>query len=226
MKLLDRKYIRDFFKGKRVCIVGSGPSILTQDGRHIDGFDEVIRISNYKLVPEKTGKRTDVYYSFFGGSIKKTPEDLKIDGIKFCMCKCPDAMAHKHDEMVDWDAKNTGGDFRAIYRRRADWWFTPVYIPTLEDYLDSFMLLGKHVPTTGFSCILELVECDVKELYITGFDFMTSKVHNVNEKWLGDYKNQDDPIKHVPDIELGIMRELADEFKFIKCDKTLEGLLK
>jgi len=178
-----------------------------------------------QLLPGKTGSRTDVFYSFFGGSIKKTPEDLKSDGVKFCMCKCPNDKAHDHDKMVDWDYKNVGGDFRPIYRRREDWWFTPVYIPTLADYMEKYMLLVKHVPTTGFACILDLIECDLKELYITGFDFMTSKIHNVDEPWRGADKNQDDPIKHDPESELGIMRELMAEFRFIKCDDTLKGLL-
>jgi len=62
-----------------VAIVGSGPSCRSNQVRFIDGHDVVLRTNNYKLYFE-TGYRTDVYYSFFGSSIRKTEKQLRHDG--------------------------------------------------------------------------------------------------------------------------------------------------
>lgn len=90
MRFLTLSEIRPRFEGKTVAIVGSGPGCVKNPGGYIDSHDVVVRISNYKLMPG-TGTRTDVYYSFFGSSIRKTAEELKRDGVTLCMCKLPDA---------------------------------------------------------------------------------------------------------------------------------------
>ena len=222
MKLLSKNDIVNIFKGKRVVVIGSAPSVLKNDGRHINGFDYVIRINNYKIdgFEKRVGTRTDVFYSFFGSSIKKKREDLKRDGVKFCMCKCPDAFCFEHK--YEKDPKNRGSDYRWIYENRKSWWFTPVYIPTLKQFMTIFKLMGNHVPTTGFSCVYELIECKPKELYVTGFDGFTSHIHNVNEHWR--QKNLDDPIRHMPQVEMQFLKEFAKEFNFVSLDKTIQDL--
>ena len=47
---------------------------------------------------------------------------------------------------------------------------------------------------------LDILDCQPRSVYLTGFDFFTSGVHNVNEKWKpGD---PTDPIGHRPEMEL------------------------
>jgi hypothetical protein len=197
MDSCSKETVRQAIEGKRVALVGSGPGVMDNEPGFIDSHEVVIRISNYKLFPQ-TGYRTDIFYSFFGNSIRKTAEELKRDGVKLCMCKCPNAkfMESKWHER---NGKLNGVDFRFIYERRKDWWFCDTYVPTTEEFMAHFELLGRHVPTTGFSALLDVLSYNPASIYMTGYDFFTSKVHNVDERW--GQINHTDPIGHVPDAE-------------------------
>jgi len=215
------EHVKDFFRGKTVAIVGSAPSCLDNRGEHIDGHDVVIRINNYKIkgFEEKVGKRCDVHYSFYGNSIRTTAEELKRDGCKMHMAKCPDGVPINCDWHIE-RGKNNGVDFTYIYKLRKVYWVAPLYLPTCERYRWYFDKIG-HSPTTGFSCILEVLDTDAKSIYMTGFDFFSSGMHNVNEAWReGD---QSDPLRHVPDAERDYIRKLED--KRLIVDKHLEKIL-
>jgi hypothetical protein len=191
--------VKQVFEGKKVAIVGSGPSTKTNEPDFIDSHDVVVRVNNYKIVPrENTGSRTDVHYSFYGTSIKKTAAELKSDGVYLCMCKCPDTKFIE-SRWHERNGKLNGIDFRYIYEFRKDFWFTDTFVPSLEDFLAHFELLGKHVPTTGFSAILDVLKYNPASIYITGFDFFQSRVHNFNERWRRN--NPSDPIGHRPEAE-------------------------
>lgn len=200
----SKSEVAEIIGGARVALVGSGPGAIDNDPARIDSFDVVVRVNNYKLGPPGLGKRTDVFFSYFGNAIKKRPEDLKRDGVRLCMAKCPDAKAIESK----WHAargKTHGTDFRWIYDRRVNWWPTPVYVPSLAEFLEDFELLGKHVPTTGFSALLTLLRFKPAHVFMTGFDFFTSRIHNVNERWLpGDPR---DPIRHLPELELAWLKK-------------------
>lgn len=198
-RFVTREQVAERFKGKTVAIVGSAPSVLKNAPGVIDSHDIVVRVNNYKLIGEATGKRTDVHYSFYGTSIRVPREQLQRDGVTLCMSKLPDARPIECDWHKD-RGKEAGIDYRYIYRNRASWWFCDTYIPTSEVFLDKFELLGRHQPTTGFAAILDLFSFECARLYLTGFDFFASQLHNVNEPWpVG--KNQDDPIRHMPELE-------------------------
>ena len=197
MIFCSRDEVRRMLAGKKVAIVGSGPGVMGNESGFIDSHEVVVRVNNFKLF-EATGWRCDIFYSFFGTSIKKSPEELLAAGVKLCMAKCPDARFIESEWHVK-HGKEVGIDFRHIYRRRADWWFCPVYVPTVAEFMESFDLLGQHIPTTGFSAILDVLACEPRAVYLTGFDFFASGVHNIDEKWRpGD---PTDPIGHVPERE-------------------------
>lgn len=218
MRFLNRSEVRPWFEGRRVALVGSGPGVLGNQPGHIDGYDVVVRVNNYGLGPE-AGRRCDVFYSFFGTSIKKTSAELYRDGVRLCMAKCPDAQPIESD----WHRRNgkmMGVDFRWIYQRRAGWWFCDTYIPDTADFMRGFDLLGGHVPTTGFSAILDMLSFAPRELYLTGFDFFRSGLHNVRDPWR--LKNTDDPIGHVPERELAWLVANAARYP-ITTDAALAG---
>lgn len=216
----DIHRLDEVFAGKCVAIVGSGPGVLGNEPGFVDGHDVVVRINNHKC-GDRAGWRTDVHFSFYGGSIRKRREDLIAEGVTLCMCKCPDAKAFESPWHVARNKPN-GIDFRYIYTNRARWWFCPTYVPALDDFLQSFYLLGNHVPTTGFAAILDVLRCEPKQVYLTGFDFFSSGVHNVDERWQpGD---PSDPIGHVPAVELGWLRDNLQAHP-ISCDKRLAALL-
>src|SRR4029077_16111038 len=123
----------------------------------------------------------DVHYSFYGSSIRKSADDLKRDGVWLSMNKCPNSKPlesawHEHRN------KQNGIDFRYIFKARAGWWFCDTFIPGDKMFVEKFELLGKHVPTTGFSAILDVLACEPRRIFLTGFDFMVSGIHNVDER--------------------------------------------
>lgn len=221
MRFVTRSELRPWFEGKRVALVGSGPSVLENEPGFVDGHEVVVRVNNYKL-GAAAGHRCDVLYSYFGNAIKKTSAELHRDGVRLCMCKCPDGQPIESP----WHrvrGKMHGVDFRWIYQQRRDWWFCDTYIPEAEDFLRGFNMLGGHVPTTGFAAILDILSCDPSELYLTGFDFFSSRIHNTTEPWR--VKNSDDPIGHVPEREFAWLRDNIGRHS-ITTDAALARLLK
>lgn len=168
----------------------------------------MVRVNNYKL-SRAAGQRTDVHYSFYGDSIRKAARDLMRDGVSLCMCKCPNSHAIRSKWHID-NGRENGVDFRYIYRNREKFWFCDTYIPESSDFLDKYQLLDGHVPTTGFSAILDILSFDPKSVYLTGFDFFRSGLHNVNEKWF--MRNPDDPIAHVPEREAEIVADIVSKY--------------
>lgn len=212
--------VAEIFDRKSVAVVGSGPSCMQNKGERIDDHDLVVRVNNYKLAPIKTGKRTDVHYSFYGNSIKKTAQQLQSDGVKLCMCKCPDARFIESEWHTKRGAEH-GIDYRWIYNQRAGWWFSDVYAPTKERFQEYFDLMQNHIPTTGFQCILEILKTPARSIYITGFDFFSSRIHNVDERWQPG--RPDDPIGHRPELEREYIRNLMDSR--VSYDKALSDIV-
>jgi hypothetical protein len=197
MRRITSEELAERFRGKRVAVVGSAPGVLRNAPDFVDAHDIVVRVNNYKL-GRAQGYRCDVFYSFFGGSIRKGSGELRRDGVDLCVCKCPDSMP------IDsaWHrvrGKVNGIDFRYIYKQRKDWWFCDTWIPSDEHFLRTFNLLGQHIPTTGFSAIIDVLRLEPRSVYLTGFDFFESGMHNVDELWRrGD---ETDPIGHRPLVE-------------------------
>lgn len=203
-----------------MAIVGSGPGCVDNPAGFVDSHDVVVRVNNYRLTGG-TGKRTDVYYSFFGKSIKKTAEELIRDGVTLCMSKIPNA----HAIESDWHRRHNkmiGVDYRPHFERRKDWWFCDTYVPTVEEFLVAFNALNRHQPTTGFAAIFDIVSFDPKSIYLTGFDFFTSGIHNVNEPWRE--KNTDDPIRHRPDLERQWLQETMASGRINTDDALAQAL--
>lgn len=222
MRFVNRSDVRSRFEGKTVALVGSGPGSLDNAAGVIDAHDLVVRVNNYRLMPPSTGVRTDVFYSFFGNSIRKSVEDLKRDGVTLCLCKCPDAATIESD----WHrrrGKLHGVDFRWIYEQRRRWWFCDTYVPSTDAFLAKFSMLGRRVPTTGFAAIIDVLGFNPRAVYLTGFDFFRSGIHNVSEPWRD--KNNGDPIGHVPDRELAWLANNLPHLP-VTCDPALTKTLK
>lgn len=222
MRFVTFEEAAERFAGKRVAIVGSAPSCARNEPGFVDSHDVVVRVNNYKLGPGQ-GTRADVFYSFFGASIRKPAAQLQRDGVTLCMAKCPNSKpisSKWHEER----GKIYGVDYRYIYKLRAPWWFCDTFVPDDTRFLRGFDLLGQHQPTTGFAAILDVLDAEPATLYLTGFDFFTSGVHNVDEKWRpGD---PSDPICHRPDLEAAwLARRVEDGAGAITVDERLRALL-
>jgi len=208
MRFVQFSEVIERIRGKSVAIVGSGPGCLDNAPGFIDGHDLVARVNNFKTGPAQ-GSRCDVHYSFYGTSIRKSAYELHCAGVTLCMCKLPNSQPIE-SEWHRARGKLVGIDYTYIYRNRAGWWFCDTFVPDDARFLAKFDLLGKHQPTTGFAAILDVLACEPRSLYLTGFDGFASGVHNVDEPWRE--KNNGDPICHRPDLELAWMRENAARY--------------
>lgn len=216
MRFLSRSEVKPWFEGKTVAIVGSGPGCAENSAGYVDSHQVVVRVNNYRLVGG-TGSKTDVFYSFFGTSIKKTVDELKRDKVRLCMSKLPNA----HVLESEWHRRNgkmIGVDYRPHYARRASWWFCDTYVPTIEEFMQPFDVLGRHMPTTGFAAIWDVLSFNPRAVFLTGFDFFRSGIHNVNERWIA--KNLDDPYRHLPERELAWVAAAVQRHP-IRCDDRL-----
>lgn len=217
VSFIDRAALVEFFAGKSVAIVGSGPGCMDNEPGFVDSHDLVVRVNTYKTGPGP-GYRCDVHYSFYGSSIKKTATELQADGVRLVMAKCPDCKFMDSE----WHRKNNkthGVDFRYIYQARKDWWFCPTYIPDRAEFMVSFELLNGHIPSTGFSALLAILPL-ARSVFLTGFDFFASRIHNVNEPWRPG--NPDDPIGHAPELERAW---LLNNIERVTVDKRLSEIL-
>lgn len=216
----SRDRVASVLTGKRIALVGSGPGCLDNEAGYVDAHDVVLRVNNYKI-GKAQGTRTDVFYSYFGTAIRKTAFELKRDGTTLCMAKCPNAKPIESN-WHERNGKQAGIDFRQIYERRKDWWFCDTYVPTVEEFIGHFDLLGRHVPTTGFSALLDILSYEPASVFMTGFDFFASGIHNVRERWIPG--NPEDPIGHVPKREAAWLKANIDQFP-ITVDRSLRHRL-
>lgn len=218
MRFVSWPEVVPHFAGKSVAIVGSAPSCLENEPGFIDSHDVVVRVNNYKTGPNQ-GARCDVHYAFFGNSVKKSAEDLKRDGVYLCMCKLPNSKPLRSD-WHEVHNKPEGVDYRYIYRNRSAWWFCDTFVPDDARFLEKFEMLGRHQPTTGFSAVIDVLDCKPASLFLTGFDFFASGVHNVDEKWRPG--NPTDPICHRPDLEA---QWIADNAERLMLDRKLQWVV-
>lgn len=223
MRFLTRPEVAARFAGKTVAVVGSGPGCTDNPAGLVDNHDIVVRVNNYRLTGG-TGSRCDVFYSFFGTSIRKTREQLIADGVTLCLCKLPNARVME-SEWHTRNGKEIGIDYRPHYarRHRMSFWFCDTYVPTISEFMEGFRLLDHHMPTTGFAAILDVLSFAPQAVYLTGFDFFASGIHNVNEPWR--HKNMDDPIRHRPDLERRWLMSNMDRYP-IAVDRALAAAVR
>jgi hypothetical protein len=138
------------------------------------------------------------------------------------MCKCPNSKFIESE----WHVRNNkphGTDFRYIYELRRDWWFCPTYVPERDEFMATFELLQKHIPSTGFSALLAVADHGAASIYLTGFDFFASRIHNVNEPWRPG--NPDDPIGHAPERERAWLRRELFEAPSLPLGISIDAAL-
>lgn len=164
---LSKFKMEDYLKDKRVVIVG--PADYVNNNELINSFDVIVRINKgYNMInTNKHGNRTDILYHIAnqheenGGKI---PLDNNIKHIKFVYPVL--------DLYDDSSFKNIGTlrDYIKIYYDKK------IYkqIKNKCSIIDEFTYLNfekecESRPNSGLCAILDLLNYDIKELYITGF---------------------------------------------------------
>lgn len=173
---LTEEYVMNYFKGKTVLVLGSAKCVGLLKPDFMDTFEIIVRCNNYKIFNACT--RTDVYYSFLGGSIKKSMDDIVKDGAKFVFCRCPDMnfAAHVNGKYIP----GKSFDARPVYEQRKNWFKLPYYIQTYKNYRRNYALCDRLL-STGVSAIIDVLRYDPARLFVAGFDFFTTLIHNVDE---------------------------------------------
>lgn len=164
-KMSKREEYKNYLSGKRVCLVGPAPSVKQVDpaqGSQIDDYDVVVRINKSLPVSEDlkefAGTKTNVLYN-------------SVDQV--------DASGGKLDipfleAEIDWlvspypSKQPFSGNIKNFVSKNRD----RIKFTTFElDYYNDLELEMRTRPNSGVLAILDLLSCDISELYITGITF-------------------------------------------------------
>ncbi|MEI6891613.1 MAG: glycosyltransferase family 29 protein [Pontiella sp.] len=212
----------NYLKNKRVVIVGPAPSI---DGsmQHdlIESYDVVVRVNEALPIPkgheEDVGTRTDVLYHCM---VEERGRDFAalVDGWKldFLCSAFPNKRWYVKDNLAFLDRK-----VACPYR-------------IVPGSLWRMLFKELHsTPNTGTTAMLDLLNHDIKELYITGFTFYQGGYSK-------RYKDGDDEnackdkmktvvwlpeLEHRQNIQLELLQGLWCADQRIRVDAPLEKIL-
>lgn len=167
-----KKNFYKFLENKKIALVGPANYLTKYEyGDHIDSFDLVIRINRglelIERYKENIGSKTDIVYNCLietnenGGLIDI--EYYKKKGVKW-ICSLPYSNyqgVSKNDELHPLVKKKTIKDIKKNF----------------HFHLMDFKLSNKINQkvncraNTGFAAIFDILNSNIKELYITGFSF-------------------------------------------------------
>lgn len=184
--------LKTIIKNKRVVIVGPSPSLLQKEnGTLIDNYDIVIRIKKgfpivNKLV-KHLGKKTDILCSH----LKLTQNNLDYPSLE--------QLYQSNCQLIYMPYPITIEPFNRFYHTFSQYYQNYIIqtnkldkkIQVLSSDLDSYLLHSNTMnttPTTGIAMILELLNCQFKELFITGFTFRLDGYYQ-------DYKTKEEDRK-------------------------------
>lgn len=218
---VDEDYLKDFFKDKSVIVLGSAPNLLNTPSTVINAHDIVVRVNNFKLYNECD--RADVFYSFFGKSIRTPLQRLKQLNCQLMMCKCPDVPIEVKNRDGSINEKLTD-DYGWIYDFRTEWFEQaqiPFFIQTEDNFNENNKMVGQ-IMTTGVAAIFDIYRYNPKKMYFAGFDFGMSKMHNINKPMI----IKPDPNCHHFEEEFNLMKKFHDEHENVECSHDIRQLFK
>jgi hypothetical protein len=186
ISLVNDNDIRNYFKGKRVAIIAPSPSVrLIANGADIDKYDIIVRINkNWKHdieLNKYVGSRTDVLYNcinpcFDCGGVLDF--DYIKTQVKYIAVSIPIINDNNHRDFIFHNNKmiNYYNDFVTLNNNKVKH-----YIINKSVYNKYDKILNSR-PNTGFMALLDILNYDIKELYVKGFTFF-------RDGYLKDYRN-------------------------------------
>ena len=190
-----------FFKDENVLVLGSAPCVQNVPADDVNWFDVIVRLNNYKFF--NSCQRVDVWYSHFGTTIKKDMDAVRRDNPNFLMINyLPEG-------------------FGSIYQTRQMWKDAfPYYKQTHADFTSNFETVGA-TPTIGIAAILDIVRCNPSNLFIAGYDFFSSWMHNIDEPWFPSEANgADHHAERVLVDEMLMTSRIETKPGWIECART------
>jgi len=210
----------NFLKGKKiVVVVPSSHLIGSNNGKLIDSYDLVIRVSIGYKVPSRLrldfGTRTDILYNSMlpqrGSGITMPIGKLKKE-LKWVCASYP---AEKHiPNIKNFIKKNNSRiPFHIVDK---NYW----------DFLTSVM----RIPNVGTVAIFDSLNHDISELYVTGITFYQKAGKKDGTFYYNGYQKDSKRIptntsKHRPRKQFKYFRKIYKKDKRIKCDNFLKGIL-
>jgi hypothetical protein len=201
--LVNEEYCLNFFKGKTVLILGSGPGVTSVTSKQMLKYDLICRVNNYTWHNEN--HKIDVYYSFLGNSIRKKATEMIKDNVKLIICKCPDEnviVTHEDGSLN----QNLSCDTRYVYKHRIKgrFFIKPYHIINTEQYNAHNRLIG-HICSSGTAAILDILHFSPKHIHIAGFDWFRSGKH-----FKGGVNLKPFPHRHYWLSEFTVIRKLVE----------------
>ena len=217
---IEKKYF-DFLKDKRIVIVGPAPHISSSlQGNIIDSYDLVVRINHGYNIPENLkkhiGRRTDIIYDTMlpqkGSGIDMPIEELK-DKVKWICASYP---AEKHfQDILNFKNKVKNKILFHIVDRK--FW--------------EKMVKNMKIPHSGTVSILDILEHDVSELFVTGITFYKESHSNIH--YYDGYHKESKRLKkrqhgktskHDPSKQLNYIKEIYKKDDRFSCDNVLKKI--
>jgi hypothetical protein len=214
-----------YLKDKKVVIVGPAYTMVgSQQGKLIDSYDTVARINDALPIPtelmEDIGRRCDILYSNLDEKLKKG-EERSIT---------------KYHEIIKLRWVCTPWPFHRA--REEKFKCSMPNVPFRVINVDTFKRLKSDVngglPQTGLCSIVDLLDYDIKELYVAGFTFMTAD--NQGPLYYEQYESEDITEEyfretvdkrgtHKIDPQLRYFKRLKETDVRIRIDSVLKEIL-
>jgi len=171
-----------------VCLVGNGPGAVKFNlGKVIDAFDCVVRFNNFKLLPEKTGIKTDLYSTF---GRKSLPQD----GVR------PDRVLFIHGH-----AGNPSYQPKELFRLPR-----PFYGECRASLKETEADAG-IIPSSGYLIATYFFSLGVKCIHLVGFDHFAKNTSGQHHWWMKQAYTQ--PKEHKGKLEAQIFNKWQIEGK-------------
>jgi|SaaInlStandDraft_5_1057022.scaffolds.fasta_scaffold22667_2 hypothetical protein len=222
-QMLDKynELFKNFVNNKTIALVGPAESILnTGKGNLIDKFDIVVRLNKSLPIPKNMendiGTKTDILYNSlnitdFPGQNKFGNTILKNNNISFLCSSYPIENEFFKNDILNYIQRSKFG--------------VPFKVLNNKIYNSIEKSIGTR-PYTGTSAIMDLLNCNIKYLYITGLDFYTTKYYNeyrkINKEQL---KKNRSNFYHKSEPQLKLLEHLSLYDDRIILDNYLDKLL-
>ena len=230
----------EYLDGKRVIMVAHADSLVgSNSGEFIDSYDSVVRINDSVPIPEDLkpdiGTRCDILYSSIAPQFRLTKDKLYqpfLDLETTVICRPTPLRTGKIEEI-----KLYSHDVRYWYERletALEGVDLAVRMVGQEPYRSHTAKMNGRLPLTGFAGLWDLLEFNISEVYMIGFNFFVGKTYpqyhanpkseNQKEAWkegTGLFRGR----YHVVAPQIQYLKLLMEKDDRIKVDDTLSEIL-
>lgn len=212
---------KKFVENKTIALIGPAESIIgTGKGNLIDKFDIVIRLNKSLPLPENhaedIGTKTTILYNSlnttdFPGENKFQNNFLKKHDIKFLCCPYPLENNFFKNDILNYIKRNKFSmPFKVISNKLYN---------SIENSI-------RTRPFTGTCAICDLLNYNIKYIYISGLDFYTTKYYKsyrrISKEQLKKNRNN---FYHKSEPQINLLKHMSLFDERIILDTYLDNLL-